>query len=150
MNIRRACVEDADALTDVAVAAKRHWCYPENWIRQWQEALTITPEYVIENPTFVAAVDDEIVGFGAVQIEAGAAVLDHLWVLPQFMGRGVGRALFQHAEEIARASAAFRMRIVGDPHAEQFYSRMGATLYGREPASMDGEARFRPLLEKSL
>ena len=78
MNIRRACVEDADALTEIAFAAKRHWCYPEIWIRQWQEALTITPEYVIENPTFVAAIDDEIVGFGAVQIETSAAILDHL------------------------------------------------------------------------
>ena len=48
-------MEDADALTEIAFAAKRHWRYPENWIRQWQEALTITPEYVIENPTFVAA-----------------------------------------------------------------------------------------------
>jgi predicted N-acetyltransferase YhbS len=104
----------------------------------------------MKNPTFVAAVKDEMVGFGAIQIEGGDAVLDHLWVLPQFMGRGVGRALFQHAEGIARASGAARMRIVGDPHAEQFYSRMGATAYGREPASMDGEARFLPLLEKSL
>ena len=143
-------MEDADALTEIAFAAKRHWRYPENWIRQWQEALTITPEYVIENPTFVAAVDAEIVGFGAVQIEACAALLDHLWVLPQFMGRGVGRLLFQYAEEVGRASGAVRMRIVCDPHAEQFYSRMGATVYGREPASMDGEARFRPLLEKKL
>ena len=104
----------------------------------------------MKNPTFVALVEDEIVGCGAVQIEVGEALLDHLWVLPQFMGRGVGRALFQHAEEIARASGAARMRIVGDPHAEQFYSRMGATVYGRKPASMDGEARFLPLLEKSL
>ena len=143
-------MEDADALTEIAFAAKRHWRYPENWIRQWQEALTVTPEYVAENPTFVAAIDEEIVGFCAVQIESSEAVLDHLWVLPQFMGGGVGRALFQHAEEIARTGGAVRMRIVGDPHAEQFYARMGATVYRREPASMDGEARFLPLLEKSL
>ena len=143
-------MEDADALTEIAFAAKRHWRYPENWIRQWQEALTITPEYVATNPAFVAVLQGEIVGFGAVQIGAGEAVLDHLWVLARFMGRGVGRALFQHAEEIARASGAARMKIVGEPHAEQFYSRMGAKVYGREPAGMDGEARFLPLLEKSL
>jgi predicted N-acetyltransferase YhbS len=150
MNIREACEEDADALTEIALAAKRHWRYPENWVRQWREALTITPEYIMKNPTFIAAVEEDVVGFGAVQIEGSDAVLDHLWVLPQFMGRGVGRALFHHAEKIARASGAARMRIVGDPHAEQFYSRMGATVYGREPVSMDGEARFLPLLEKSL
>jgi predicted N-acetyltransferase YhbS len=150
MKITRACAQNADALTKVAFAAKRHWHYPESWMRRWEEALTITPAYVIENPTFVAVVEGEFVGFWAVQIEAGEAMLDYLWVLPPFMGKGVGRALFQHAEEVARASGAMRMRIVGDPHAEQFYSRMGAALYGHESASMDGEERFLPLLEKIL
>ena len=110
----------------------------------------MTWEYVIENPTFVAVVADEIVGFGGVQVKANEAVLDHLWVLPRAMVRGVGRALFQHAEEVARASGAVRIRIIGDPHAEQFYARMDATVYGRGPARMDETDRFLPLLEKSL
>jgi len=150
MTIARASAEDADALTEIAVAAKRHWQYPESWIRRWKDELTISPAYVMEHPTFVAVVDGERAGFSAVQFEAGEALLDHLWVVPSFMGRGVGRALFQHAEEVARERGASRMKIVGDPHAEQFYSRMGATLYGRESAKMDGEERFLPLLEKTL
>jgi GNAT superfamily N-acetyltransferase len=150
MKIAKACAEEADALTKIAFAAKRHWQYPESWIRRWQEALMISSEYVMEHPTFVAVVDDKLAGFCAVQLEPSEALLDHLWVVPSFMGRGVGRALFLHAEEIARASGAIGMKIVGDPHAEQFYSRMGATLYGREPASIDGEERFLPLLEKAL
>lgn len=150
MNIRRARAEDAGTLTTIAFAAKRHWNYPEAWIRHWQGALTVAPDYVIENPTFVATVDGELVGFCAVQFEPGEAVLDHLWVLPAFMGRGVGRALFRHAEDVARAGGAVRIKIVGDPHAGPFYARMGATLYGREPANMNGEERFLPLLEKAL
>ena len=150
MKIASASAEEAGALTEIAFAAKRHWQYPETWILRWQEVLTITPEYISQNSTFVAVIDGERVGFCAVQIESGGALLDHLWVLPSFMGKGVGRALFQHAEEVARERGALRMRIVGDPHAEQFYSRMGATLYGRELAKMDGEERYLPLLEKTL
>jgi predicted N-acetyltransferase YhbS len=150
MIVLRANAEHAAALTKIAFAAKRHWQYPENWIHRWREVLTITPDYIEQHPTFVAVVDDEFVGFCAAKIEAGEALLDHLWVLPAFMGRGIGRTLFRQAEEIARTSGAVRMRIVGDPHAEPFYSRMGATLYGREPASMEGEERFLPLLEKML
>ena len=150
MTIRRARAEDADVLTKIAFAAKRHWSYPESWIHHWQDSLTLSPEYVIQHPTFVAGVDREVVGFCSVQIEGVEACLDHLWVLPPFMGRGVGRALFQHAEEIARSSGAMKMKIVSDPQAERFYTRMGATLCGREPASIDGKERFLPLLEKTL
>ena len=150
MNVLRANAEHADALTKIAFAAKRHWQYPESWIRHWEGVLTITPEYIIQHPTFVAVVDGEFVGFSALQFKARDALLDHLWVLPSYMRRGIGRALFQHAERVARASGALRLRIVGDPHAEPFYSRMGAAFYGREPASMDGQERFLPLLEKVL
>jgi GNAT superfamily N-acetyltransferase len=150
MMLLRACAEHAAALTKIAFAAKGHWQYPDTWIRRWEGVLTITPEYIIQHPTFVAMIESEFVGFCAVQIEAGDARLDHLWVLPSFMRRGVGRALFQHAEAIARAGGAVRLRIVGDPHAEPFYFRMGATLCGRERASMDGMERFLPLFEKAL
>ena len=150
MTIRRAHCEDADTLTRIAFAAKRHWEYSEAWIRRWRDALTITHGYIVEHPTFVAVMDGEIVGFCALQIGAGHASLDHLWILPRFMRQGIGRALFQHAEATAGSAGATRLRIVGDPHAEEFYSRMGAIRYGQEEAHMDGEIRFLPLLEKSL
>ena len=150
MKIVSARSEEAKALTDIAVAAKRHWGYPEGWIRRWSDILTITPEYVEAHPTFVAVVDEKAVGFCALKIKSREALLDHLWVLPIFMGRGVGRALFAHAEEAARRVGVAEMKIVGDPHAEGFYRRMGAAVYGRESAEMEGEERYLPLFTKAL
>lgn len=150
MNIERAVAGDAGTLTTIALAAKSHWGYPESWIRHWSDVLTITADYIGKHPTFVANVDRQKVGFCAIQLHGGDAVLDHLWVLPSAMRRGVGRALFQQAEESARAHGAVRLTITGDPHAEAFYCRMGATVYGREPAHMDGQERHLPLLAKAL
>jgi GNAT superfamily N-acetyltransferase len=150
MKIQKACPEDADALTEIAIAAKKSWGYPNDWIRLWRKELTITPDYVIAHPTYAAAVDDHLVGFCAVLIGANAAVLDHLWVLPERMRTGVGRALFTQAETVAREAGADRMTMVGEPHAEGFYRAMGARLYGREPATVDGHERFLPLFEKIL
>ncbi len=150
MKIRRALPNDAGALTEIAVAAKSHWGYPPRWMLQWQAELTITPEYIAAHPTFVATIEDTRAGFVALQPKPGEASVDHLWVLPGFMGQGVGRALFEQAETAARASGARRLMIVGDPHAENFYTRMGAKVYGHEPANMDGQARLLPLLEKTL
>ncbi len=70
--------------------------------------------------------------------------------MPAAMRKGVGRALFAHAEKIARECGAVSLKIVGDPHSEGFYRRMGALLYGREDAAIDGQARFLPLLENIL
>ena len=150
MEIKPANAQDAQTLTAIAFAAKRHWRYPENWILRWSDALIVSPEYIAQHPTFKAVLEAKPVGFCAVQIQGTAASLDHLWVLPSCMGRGIGRALFRQAEGTARAKGATRLRIVGDPNAEAFYAKMGASIYGREPANMDAVERWLPLFEKTL
>jgi len=150
MEIFRARPENAAILTEVAFAAKRHWGYPESWIKRWTDALTLTPGYIEANPTFAASIDEQIVGFYTLQFHATEAHLDHLWVLPSAMRCGIGRALFKHAEQTARAAGATSLKIEGDPHAEGFYRRMGAVMCGQRAAPMDDQARFLPLLEKAL
>ena len=150
MTIVRALPSDAAALTAIAMAAKRHWGYPEHWLQAWRDALTLTPDYIAAHATLVAIVDEAKVGFSAIQLQTTEAALDHLWVLPSAMGRGVGRALFAAAEAAARAAGARRLILEGDPHAEGFYRRMGATVYGQRSSPIDGQARLLPLLEKAL
>lgn len=148
--IRRARPGEAAALTAIAHAAKRHWGYPEAWIARWRDALTATPAYIRGHPVFVAAEDDIPRGFHALSMRETDAVLDHLWVAPERMGRGLGRALFRHAMETARAQGATRLEIDSDRHAEAFYLRMGARRIGEVPADVDGVRRVLPRLEVVL
>ena len=97
MKIVRARPEDADALTEIAHAAKRHWGYPERWIESWRGTLTIRAEFVAANMAYVAREDTRAVGFYLLTNESDGLHLDHLWIAPRAMGRGVGRALFGHA-----------------------------------------------------
>lgn len=148
--IRRAVPDDAAALTEIAHAAKRHWGYPDAWMEAWTDALTLTPTYVRDHPVFVAAEADRPRGFCALSFEGDTADLDHLWVDPEWMGRGLGRELFGHALRTARTHGAARMRIDSDPHAEGFYLRMGARRAGEVRADVDGVARVLPRLEIAL
>lgn len=150
MTIRAARIEEAIQLTAIALKAKRHWGYPEHWIQQWTKTLTITPEYIGRHVVQVAERDGRTVGFNGVQILDDTALLDHLWVLPDMMRCGIGRRLFEQAENTAKLAGATRLKIVADPHVEEFYRKMGAVTVGREPASPDGQERFLPLMEKSL
>src|ERR1700716_172238 len=63
MQIVRAKPEEADALTDIAHAAKRHWGYPERWIESWRDILTMRPQFIADNVTYCAKDDGRIIGF---------------------------------------------------------------------------------------
>ena len=78
VQIRRAKPDEAELLTEIAHAAKRHWGYPENWIEHWKEDLTITPEFIADNETYVAVNANEIVGCCAIVSGDSLAELEHM------------------------------------------------------------------------
>ena len=132
--------ERAGLKGDAALAA-------ENWPGSVEAIAVVDPA---QHDVVVARVGERPLGFYALRFADGAAQLDHLWVLPEEMGRGIGRALFAHAEAAARQRGASRLRVESDPHAEGFYQRMGLVRCGEVPAPMDGQPRVLPLLEKEL
>jgi N-acetylglutamate synthase-like GNAT family acetyltransferase len=146
LQIRRASTEDHPKLTRLAHDAKRHWGYPDHWIEHWEDALTITPEYIEANPVFVAEEDEHIVGFYAMVVRGDQAELDHMWVSPDHMGTGVGKALFIHAMRAAAGRNISEVEILSDPNAEGFYQKMGAYRNGESISEIDGQPRVLPRL----
>ena len=145
MHIVRARPEDAGILTHIAVAAKRHWGYPESWMASWRELLTIRPEFIASHETYSAIIDGQAVGFYGLRCGGGKLQLEHLWVLPAAMRCGVGRALFAHARERARALGFQSLEIESDPNAEGFYERMGARRIGANIMELEGQCRELPV-----
>ena len=146
VEIRRAGPGDADALSRVAFAAKGRWGYPARWMERWREGLTISPEFVGQKEVYAAFVEGEPLGFYALVGEGPKIELEHLWVLPERMGLGLGRALFNHALGRAATLDAEVLRIEADPNAEGFYRRMGARRVGEIIYELDGRERVLPLL----
>ena len=150
IEIRRAHPEEADILTEIAHAAKRHWNYPESWIQQWQSDLTITREFIATNEVFAATINGEIAGCCALVLTGSLAEIEHMWIRPEQMGSGVGRALFDHARARAIQRGANVLELSADPYAEGFYARMGAKRIGEVPADMDGQSRVLPRMRLEL
>ena len=144
--IRRAVPAEAEALTALAHAAKRHWRYPEEWIALWRRDLTFTPEFIERYPVHCAVEGDATVGVYALLFAGADCELEHFWIAPARMGKGVGRALFEHAVERCRAIGARRLWITADPNAEGFYQRLGARRVGEMPSTPAG--RTLPRLER--
>jgi GNAT superfamily N-acetyltransferase len=146
MQIVRALPQDAEALTEIAHAAKRHWGYPERWIEGWRDILTMRPEFIVANVAYSAIEEGRAVGFYLLTTENDGMHLDHLWIAPPAMGRGIGRALFEHAVGQARALGHQTLKIEADPNAEGFYTQMGARRVGVTVTSIEGQQRELPLL----
>jgi GNAT superfamily N-acetyltransferase len=146
MQIKRASPAEAARLTEIALLAKRHWGYPEQWLRIWREQLTVTPEIIRSHETFSAAADGQAIGFYALGRKGDNPELAHMWVLPEWIGRGVGRALFLHAVERAKALGFRKIEIESDPNAEGFYLRMGARRVGVNVQIVEQQRRELPTL----
>jgi N-acetylglutamate synthase-like GNAT family acetyltransferase len=151
IHIRRAKPDEAAALTEIAHAAKRHWGYPEKWIERWKEDLTMTPEFVASNEVFVAMADEEIAGCCAIVLGRNSiGELEHMWIKPEHIGTGVGRALFIHVKKRAKDLGLPALELSSDPNAEGFYQRMGATRIGEVKSEIEGQPRLLPRMTVDL
>lgn len=145
MNIRPAQPHEAEALSALARKSKSHWGYSSETIDSWKAQLSVSADAIASWPTFVAALEDEIAGFYALAPSGPHWSLEHLWVLPQYMGRGIGRALVAHALDTAARGGAVSVSVDGDPNAERFYLACGGKRCGEVPAPIPGAPqRVRP------
>lgn len=145
--IRSASPEDASILTTIALDAKRHWGYPESWIKHWESDLTISSDFIRDNHVYVAEEDGEIRGFYALCVAGDKAELEHMWVTPAMIGTGIGKELFLDAMERAAKLNVNAVEISSDPNAAGFYQRMGATQIGEVDSTINGQPRKLPRLK---
>ncbi|MBN1525365.1 MAG: GNAT family N-acetyltransferase [Spirochaetales bacterium] len=147
--IKSACAQDAPRLTEIAFAAKRHWLYPEEWMDVWKDELTITPEYINRHMVFTASYNDRIVGFysvvknterhhiGLILIDKGYW-LEHIFIDPAFIGRGIGTRLIGHLRTECRFRNIDKVLAFVDPNAEGFYKKIGARFKRMSMSSIPG------------
>jgi GNAT superfamily N-acetyltransferase len=149
VDIVRATPDLAAQLTRIAIAAKSYWGYPRRWIEHWTPQLTLSAAYVAANPTYVALDEGRPAGFYALVLFPAArrAQLDHLWLDPPSIGRGLGRTLFEHAMATAHAAGTRAVFLEAEPKAEPFYLHMGARRIGESTGEIDGQPRVLPLME---
>lgn len=85
----------------------------------------------------LAEADDAVIGLASLsrrpqlRLTAYLVTVDELVVAPEFRGRGVGRALLEHAKRIARDSKCGRLELLTnrsrESHRREFYLKNGFT-----------------------
>lgn len=145
--IIRAVPQDSLMLKEIAVAAKGYWGYPNELMAEWAQTPIITAESIAADIVFKAWTRPSVMGWYRLLTPSETAILEDLWVLPAFMGKGVGRGLFEHAIGQARQNGAQNIELDADPNAAPFYERMGCRVIGE---SLSEWGRNIPRMRYSL
>lgn len=146
MKIVKVIINNFEKLTEIAFEAKKHWNYPNKYIKIWQNELTITKDYIKNNIVYLAKLQTEIVGFysivyvpkkisGKIQIEKGHW-LEHIFIKPKYHNKGIGTQLIEHAKNISKFNKIKKLFIFVDPYAEGFYTKIGAKFLRESPSSI--------------
>ena len=149
MRIIEAKQEDHVALSLLTIGSKSYWNYSKEQIEEWIPVLTITPEYIEQNPVFKLVQNDQIIGYYSYHAhKEGEVLLDNLFISPAFMGKGIGTMLMNDFFDRVQSNGTSAIVLYSDPNAAAFYIKFGFELIGNEPTSIKN--RFLPILRKEL
>jgi len=124
--VRSGRLDEGERLKQIAVGAKAFWGYELDRVLDWADQGDFSPARLRELVVFVAEAEDHAVGWCSVIPQGETSWLEDLWVDPDWIGKGIGRLLFDHASAYSESLGAVRLEWEAEPNAIGFYERMGA------------------------
>lgn len=139
LELRAVTAGDADAVADVFLRSRKELvaCAPlahaDEAVRRW-----VREQLVPAGRTTVALADGQVIGFLAVSADGEAGWIDHLYLDPRWVGRGVGTRLLDLARE--RLAPPVRLyTFQGNERARRFYESRGFTAIAFGDGSLNEE-----------
>jgi GNAT superfamily N-acetyltransferase len=129
--IRTATPADLDDLRDVFRRSSLSNDSDRASLLANPEVLEFSADALSEGHTRAAVAGGRIIGF-ATAVPAGAtAELDDMFVDPDWMRHGVGRALMLDIAAVARQGGVQRIEVTANKHALRFYQEVGFVIDGQ-------------------
>ena len=149
MKIVKAKISDAEILTDLTLKSKSYWKYGDKQIEKWRDDLTISTKYISKSEVYNLTVMNKILAYYSYfSLDNERVKLDNMFVHPDFIGQGYGKALINDFMIRAKNSGYNRVELEADPIAEEFYKKLGFRVTGKTETSI--ENRFLPIMEKEI
>ncbi|HEY6758017.1 MAG TPA: GNAT family N-acetyltransferase [Baekduia sp.] len=150
MEIRCATHDEAVALEALQRRSSAVWDEYREQLAAHPDAIEPLDVGAIAAGGFRVAVDGAgaLLGFSAVLAADadGVVELDGLFVEPEAMRRGVGRALVEDVVARARAGGATAIEVIGGPETRRFYEGCGFVAVADAPTRFGPATRRRRVL----
>ncbi|THV33692.1 GNAT family N-acetyltransferase [Glycomyces buryatensis] len=149
MTFRPGRADEAPSISALALRSKGYWGYSQEFLDSVRAELTYSPQVCASGGLVVAERAQRVLGFYRLVALVPVSKLESLFVDPDAIGTGVGKALLEHALAAAEAFGAEAVTLDADPNAEPFYAGNGAVRTGAIPsASIPG--RSLPIMRFDL
>jgi GNAT superfamily N-acetyltransferase len=129
------------------IRSKAHWGFDDDFMSQFAGVISMSPASVANADVWILEEFGSIIGFYALVPQGDECVLDDLWLLPEHIGGGLGRVMFEHAAQRARELGAAVMKWEAEPFAVGFYTHMGGRVVGEKVSEL---GRTTPIMAYEL
>ncbi|WP_070138505.1 GNAT family N-acetyltransferase [Crocinitomix algicola] len=149
MEILKAEITDDKILTKITKESKAYWGFPTETLLKWEHLLTISQKYIEENNVIKLVNNTEIIGYYSFfKIDKKTLKLDNLFILPSYIGIGLGKVLMNHFLDQTKKLGIEKITLEAEPNAEDFYKKFGFVTIGQLESSI--KDRFLPIMELKL
>lgn len=131
MIFESATTDDVEELSAVAIRSKRHWGYSKEAMELWNQNLTITEDFVQTHTVIKATLEDEIVGFFALEEIKPTTRIAQYWIDTPYMRKGYGSVMYDYLRNYLKSKNVEKVTLVMDPNGLAFFERKGAKILSK-------------------
>jgi len=131
MIFEKATAADCQDLSDVAIRSKRHWGYSKEAMELWNQNLTMTEEFLDSHTVIKATLEDDIVGFFALEEIQPTTRIAQYWIDTPYMRKGYGSVMYDYLRNYLKDRNVEKITLVMDPNGLAFFERKGAKILNK-------------------
>lgn len=148
--IQNAHISDIDAINHLMLMSKAFWGYDDKFLDRFMDIIGIKENYLRNNTIKLVYLNNQFIGFYNFIIHKdGSFELDNFFLHSDFIGKGFGRKMWEHCCNDARQLGINEFIVWSDPHAENFYIKMGCQKIGERKSPMMPN-RYPPVLKYQI
>ena len=136
---RRARAQDADAARALIVRSMAHWPHTPEYLAEAADLMSLDAAEIERDEAWVLEDEGSIIGFYRVSIEGSRGEIEELHLEPAVIGRGFGRAMFEHCVTRAKVRGVRHLVWSCDDNALGFYLTLGGQVVGTQPSGIAGD-----------
>lgn len=137
MIIRMADTADIKCLNSIMEQSKGYWGYDDDFMKKFMGRFGLNAGYISQKNTFVAASNNVDLGwYSFSRLEDGQLELDNFFLHPDYIGKRLGKMMWDQCIMSARNYTVPSFILWSDPHAEGFYEKMGCIKIGERQSPM--------------